>query len=196
MELKSFRSFFTKLKTKTILLLFIFALAISTTAAELQVETPTGFETDLLPFRSITYAGECPGIGFIPEQLKARFKSSSTTPAPGRKVKIMNVTEGMDDEPYPYTNRKYDKGKYSERFDMSIAKKHRTRSFSVIEGDNEFKYEVSENNAIIEQDSFTAKVVINDGGVVERNQVCTSRLECDGSGENRKCRTVRSCSCS
>ena len=101
----------------------------------------------------------------------------------------------MNNDPYPYTNRKYDKGEYSEGFDFAIGKKHHTRSFSVIEGENQFKYEIMENDRAIEQDSFTARVLITDGGVVSRNRVCQDRWECRGSGKHRVCRTVTSCSC-
>ena len=192
---KIIRAIRLKLIPKVILICFILGIGVSAIAAEFQVETPTGFETNIIPFTTVTYAGQCPGIGFIPAKLKARFKSSTTPTAPSRKVKIINVTEGMDKDPYPYTNRKYDKGEYSEGFDFAIGKKQRTRTFSVIEGENQFKYEIRENDRIIEEDSFSARVVINDGGVVSRDRVCTDHLECQGSGKHRVCNSVRSCSC-
>lgn len=78
--------------------------------------------------------GQCSGVVLSPGTLKARVTSGLTPSAAKRRVIIKNVTDGMDKDPYPYTDRSYDAGLYSEDFDFSIGDKHKTWTFSVLEG--------------------------------------------------------------
>jgi hypothetical protein len=110
---------------------------------------------------------------------------------------IKNVTDGMETNPYPYTDRGYDKGEFSEDFAFKLGNSHKTRTFSVLEGENKFLYEIKENNQVIEQGALTAEVSIKNLGTFPREQICQSRVECrdsfdchDRKGRKRSCRRV------
>ncbi|MBD0341715.1 MAG: hypothetical protein ICV61_12725, partial [Microcoleus sp. Co-bin12] len=122
------------------------------------------------------------------------------------RVMIKNVTDGMETNPYPYTDRGYDKGEFSEDFAFKLGNSHKTRTFSVLEGENKFLYEIKENNQVIEQGALTAEVSIQSLGTFPREQICQDRVECrdtsycrDSKGRKRSCRRecfpVQQCRC-
>lgn len=197
------------LKHTATLLFAALALPGSVNAAELRVRTQTGYQTNQVEFRRVEYVGQCPGTSISSGPLRGEFVSDTTPPAPGRRVIIRNVTEGMKRDPSPFTDRDYSKGQYSQSFDFGIDDRHRTRTFSVFEGENEFEYEIREKDKVIEQGSFTADVLIQDVGVFPRDAICSNELKCrnelvdcgtndDGSRRQQtreRCYTTTNCRC-
>lgn len=182
-------------------------LRAQTTPAFFRVSNASSSDINLIQFKRADYVGQCPGTGFSPNVISARFASTKTPPAPNRRVVIQNVTPGMETDPYPYTDRSYDRGELSEDFELRVSKEHKTRSFSVLEGENKFSYQIKENEQVIEEGSFTAQVSIQNLGVFSREAICEEKLECrnnsdcydrDGkrkrSGDQR-CYKTRSCHC-
>jgi hypothetical protein len=206
---KSFSALAVTLKSTAALMVAAFVLPATANAAEFRVRSQTGYQVNRIEFRRVEYVGQCPGIVVSSGALNGQFISATAPPAPGRRVKIQNVTEGMKNDPYPFTDREYDQGQYSQSFEFGIDDRHRGQAFSVLEGENEFEYEIRENNRIIEQGSFTAEVVINDVGVFPRDTICSEKLECrdenvdcgiDANGDRRirtrqRCFTTTSCTC-
>lgn len=155
-------------------------LPVSASAAQLLVENRGSYTVGAVEFKRIEYVGGCPGIAIEPNTAKARFTSDSALPAPGRRVRIRNITKGMDNQPYPYTDRQYEQGRYSEGFDLHLEYRHRNQTFSVLESENKFEYEIYEiyeDDRVIEKGSFTAVVAVSDAGTFPRERVCTRRWE-------------------
>ncbi|MCU0542206.1 MAG: hypothetical protein MUE44_08430 [Oscillatoriaceae cyanobacterium Prado104] len=128
------------------------------------VTTLSVTETDLVD------SGKCVGQFYLPslqtrtrtyeEQVagKAAFISHSTLPAPGLRVTIRNVTSGLDRDPYPYTDREYDKPPMSEGFKVDFDIQHRGSFLAVRPGNNDFSYEIKRDDTIIEIGTFTARI--------------------------------------
>ena len=166
-----------------------------TNEAQFRVKNENAFNINLIQFKRVEYIGACAGTVFSPISQSARFVSTKTPPGPKRRVIIKNVTDGMETNPYPYTNRGYDKGEFSEDFGFKLGNTHKTRTFSVLEGENKFLYEIKENNQVIEQGALTAEVSIQSLGTFPREQICEDRVECrdtsdcrDRKGRKRSCR--------
>ncbi|MEG4207032.1 hypothetical protein QUA20_24280 [Microcoleus sp. Pol7_A1] len=177
-----------------------------TNEAQFRVKNENSFNINLIQFKRTEYVGACAGTAISPDSQSARFVSSKTPPGPNRRVVIKNVTEGMETNPYPYTDRGYNKGEFSEDFGFKLGNSHKTRTFSVLEGENKFLYEIKENNQIIDQGALTAEVSIQNLGVFPRQQICEDKVECrdtsdcrDRKGRKRSCRRqcfpVQKCSC-
>jgi len=177
-----------------------------TNEAQFRVKNENSFNINLIQFKRVEYINQCPGTVISPDSQNARFVSSKTPPAPNRRVLIKNVTDGMETDPYPYTDRSYDKGEFSESFGFKLGNSHKTRTFSVLEGENKFAYEIKENNQVIEQGALTAQVSVQNLGTFPRQQICEDKLEChdtsdcrDSKGKKRSCRRecfpVQKCSC-
>ncbi|EGK90673.1 hypothetical protein D0A34_12180 [Microcoleus vaginatus PCC 9802] len=177
-----------------------------TNNAQFRVKNENTFNINLIQFKRVEYVGTCAGTVITPDSQSARFASSKTPPAPNRRVMIKNVTDGMESNPYPYTDRSYNKGEFSEDFGFKLGNSHKTRTFSVLEGENNFLYEIKENDQVIEQGSLTAQVSIQNLGTFPRQQICEDRVECrdtsdcrDRKGRKRSCRRecfpVQQCRC-
>lgn len=176
-----------------------------TDTAQFRVKNDNSFNINLIQFKRVEYVGQCPGTAFSPDSQKARFVSSKTPPGPQRRVTIKNVTDGMETDPSPYTDRSYDKGEFSEDFGFKLGNSHKTKTFSVLEGENKFVYEIKESDRVIEQGSLTAQVSIQNLGVFPRTPVCTEKLECNNSPRydskgreirgRESCYPIRNCSC-
>ena len=177
-----------------------------TNEALFRVKNENAFNINLIQFKRVEYIGACAGTVFSPDSQSARFVSRKTPPGPNRRVMIKNVTDGMETNPYPYTDRGYDKGEFSEDFGFKLGNSHKTRTFSVLEGENKFLYEIKENNQVIEQGALTAEVSIESLGTFPREQICQDRVECrdtsycrDSKGRKRSCRRecfpVQQCRC-
>ncbi|AFZ05905.1 hypothetical protein Osc7112_1374 [Oscillatoria nigro-viridis PCC 7112] len=177
-----------------------------TSEAQFRVKNENAFNINLIQFKRTEYVGSCAGTVFSPDSQSARFVSSKTPPAPNRRVVIKNVTDGMDTNPYPYTDRSYNKGEFSEDFAFKLGNSHKTRTFSVLEGENKFVYEIKENDQVIEQGTLTAEVSIQSLGTFPRQQICEDKVECrdtsdcrDSKGRKRSCRRecfpVQQCRC-
>ncbi|MBW4476648.1 MAG: hypothetical protein KME54_07180 [Tolypothrix brevis GSE-NOS-MK-07-07A] len=125
--------------------------------------------------QEIEYEGECPGKDS--RSIKAWFTSSKTPPAPKRRVIVKNVTRGLESNPYPYTDREYQKGKSSESTQIIFGTSHRGSNFIVMESENEFQYEIKENKTVIDSGSFIAVIdkeldVRRRDATVTKNSVC------------------------
>ncbi|MEG5034668.1 hypothetical protein [Microcoleus sp. AT3-D2] len=177
-----------------------------TSEAQFRVKNENAFNINLIQFKRIEYVGPCAGTVFSPDSQSARFVSSKTPPGPNRRVMIKNVTDGMETNPYPYTDRGYNKGEFSEDFGFKLGNSHKTRTFSVLEGENKFLYEIKENDQVIEQGALTAEVSIQNLGTFPRQQICQDKVECrdtsdcrDSKGKKRSCRRecfpVQQCRC-
>ena len=86
------------------------------------------------------------------------FVSSSTPPAPDLRVVIRNATRGLRCGPVPYTNRNYDKGRFSQGISIALATRHNIKYLAVLTGKNNFEYEIKRGNQVIESGSFTAEI--------------------------------------
>lgn len=178
-----------------------------TETAQFRVKNENSFNINLIQFKRTEYVGQCPGTGYSPDSQSARFVSLKTPPGPNRRVIIKNVTDGMESDPYPYTDRSYNKGEFSEDFGFKLGNKHRGKTFSVLEGVNKFTYEIKEGSRSIEEGTLTAEVSIQNLGTFPRGQVCQEKLNCQNPSNNcydrrgRKitcpqvCYPIRTCSC-
>lgn len=84
----------------------------------------------------------------------------------------------MDNTPYPFTDREYEEGQYSQGFIFDLNSKHKTRNFSVLQGENKFDYEIVEDKKVIEKGEFTAQVSIPEQETFSRSQTCSQKYEC------------------
>ncbi len=109
--------------------------------------------TALLQFN---YIGDCAGTE-TPYQ-EARFTSSKTPPAPGRRVVIRNVSRGLASDPSPYTDREYTEGRSSEATRVLFGTKHSSKYLNVLVGQNEFVYEIKEQGRVLESGTFSATI--------------------------------------
>ena len=177
-----------------------------TNEAQFRVKNENAFNINLIQFKRVEYIGTCAGTVFSPDSQSARFVSSKTPPGPNRRVMIKNVTDGMETNPYPYTDRGYDKGEFSEDFGFKLGNSHKTRTFSVLEGKNKFLYEIKENDQVIEQGALTAEVSIQSLGIFPRQPICEDKLECQDTSNffhrkgrkrswRRECFPVQKCRC-
>ncbi len=162
----------------------------------------TGLEFQESPFFNVgsitsllvtqtTYSGSCVGGSFIPsssgsvatrtevEPARARFVSSATPPASELRVIIRNITEGIDQNPSPYTNRKYNK-QLSEQFQLRLGTSHSDQYLAVREGKNNFSYEIKRNNTVIESGTFTA--TINHGTRTVNREISIPQEVCELPG--------------
>jgi len=191
---------------------FLFILAAftvsaqQTSEAQFRVKNENTFNINFIQFKRVEYVGTCPGTVISPDSQSARFVSTKTPAGPNRRVIIKNVTDGMETNPYPYTDRGYNKGEFSEDFGFKLGNSHKTRNFSVLEGENKFLYEIKENDQVIEQGALTAEVSIQNLGTFPRQQICQDQVECrdtsdcrDSKGKKRSCRRecfpVQQCRC-
>lgn len=136
------------------------------------------------------YHGECPGEK--QGNLKARFYSTATPPAPGRRVVVRNVSRGLTGDTAPFTDRDYSKGNASETTSVELATKHQLTHFSMLEGTNNLEYEIKQSDStVVERGSFTAQLS-RDEKSRTRNAICSDEKYCRDS-ENTpldKCENV------
>ena len=116
-------------------------------------------ELNQVEINETKYKGECPGYSWSSRE--ARFTSSTTPPARKRRVIVKNITRGVASDPYPYTDREYYDGRYSEGTEMSFGKRHHSKYFHVLDGDNTFEYEIKERDRVLESGVFTAVIKRN-----------------------------------
>lgn len=164
---------------------------------------PVGFivdgqsELNAASITNIEYRGECPGqkAGTVP----ARFMSATTPPAPGRRVVVRNVSLGVRDNPFPFTDRDYSQGRSSEATLMSYGTKQELRTFSVIPGVNNFEYEIRQSDRVVDKGNFQATVqfqkdVERRWADCNREQYCTNGKPLDKC-EDRNLRYRNKCTC-
>ncbi len=120
------------------------------------------------------YSGDCAGIQT--SELAASFISEKTPPAPYRRVLIRNITRGIIANPYPYTDREYDERRpSSETARTSLGSTHNGKYFNLMEGENEFEYEIKERDRVIDSGKFSAQIVKT-----------LQRVQRDAEWENKK----------
>lgn len=156
-------------------------LSLASSKAQTASSVQIGWEfsgTSELNKASITetkFIGQCSGISS--DSLSARFISSKTPPAPTRRVVVKNITRGLDSNPYPYTDREYNRSRSSEGTQMAFGTRHEEKNLTVIEGENIFEYDIKENKNVIDSGQFTAfinKVV----QIKARNAVPSTQRKC------------------
>ncbi len=103
----------------------------------------------------------------VPVEASSRFISDATPPAPGRRVIIRNVTQGLSSE--PFSDRAYDNDLGSELILLKPGRSHETKTFTVIPGQisaplqNTFRYEIRENDGtVLESSEFSLRIGISD----------------------------------
>ncbi len=164
---------------------------------------PVGFvvdgqsELNAASITDIEYRGECPGkqAGTVP----ARFMSATTPPAPGRRVVVRNVSLGVRDNPFPFTDRDYSQGRSSEATLMSYGTKQELRTFSVIPGVNNFEYEIKQGDRVIDKGNFQATIQFQQDverrwADCDREQYCKNGKSLDKC-EDRDLRYRTKCTC-
>jgi hypothetical protein len=144
------------------------------------------------------YFGDCQGTQI--SELEASFISEKTPPAPYRRVIIRNVTQGVSASPYPYTDREYDERRpSSETARTALGNTHDRRRFNLVEGNNEFEYEIKERDRVIDSGKFSAQI-LKSWQRVESNATWEQKKICKNSsvslGECGDIRFVREFKCS
>ncbi|NJR52357.1 MAG: hypothetical protein HC780_25060 [Leptolyngbyaceae cyanobacterium CSU_1_3] len=123
-------------------------------ASEIGFEFPGSRELNQAAVTEVEYDGECPGKES--PTTEAKFSSTKTPPAAGRRVTVRNVTRGVTSDPYPYTNREYHQGRSSESTRIALGAKHDGKQLRVLEGENQFEYEIKQGDRVIDSGTFTA----------------------------------------
>lgn len=127
----------------------------------------------------IVYQGDCPGEK--QGNLKARFYSTATLPAPGRRVVIRNVSRGLVGDTNPFTDRDYSQGDTSESTSVEFSTKHQLTHFSMLEGSNNLEYEIKQSDGtVIERGTFTTQLS-RDEKSRTRNAICQDEKYCRDS---------------
>jgi hypothetical protein len=178
--------------------------------AQIIVRNENSLDANLVKFKQVEYVGQCPGTVITGNLPKGRLKSSTTSPNSNRRVIIKNVTSGIENNPYPYTDRNYESGDFSERFDFGLDSRHRNQSLSVLEGENQLKYAIqqkeNENENILEEGELMVKVEIQNLGVFPRSAICEEKVTCQEGNKNshknsqhnwpgKSCYTTTRCHC-
>lgn len=108
------------------------------------------------------------GADFLsPLGIRSGFRSDTTPPAPGRRVRVWNLTDGFRSEA-PFTERDYASEVGAEPFILVPDAQHRTRWFSVIPGSedtpkqNDFRYEIVDaQGEVLESGEFSVEISLN-----------------------------------
>jgi hypothetical protein len=149
--------------------------------------------------QGVRYVGECPGGQSAMAQ--AKFISSKTQPAPGLRVIIRNSGDLIEGQA-PFTDRRYDQGKFSERLVTGLDDRHRQSFLAMQSGTNRLSYEIKRGDAIVESGNFEV-MISNETALVSRDarwvdegyDFCTDRR---GNGvcrrTERRYRSVSRCS--
>jgi hypothetical protein len=169
-------------------------------SAEILVKERGGIALNQANFNRVEYVGQCAGAAYLPSKVSAQFVSNTTPPAVGRRALIRNVTEGISSDPYPFTDREYERDRYSEGFTLQIGYNHSQQDFSVINGENQLEYEIKEANGdLVERGTITLQVSVNEQGVFPRDAICREEWQCTNERRDNRtdriCRTHRSCQC-
>ena len=144
-------------------------------------------QLNVLPIPVTEYTGECPGtdVGYK----RAWFTSSKTPPRRGLRVKIRNITRGMDPENIPYTDREYDGTNTSEETKITFGTSHTRRRFVVMDGvANRFEYEIfkKKDKSVIERGDFIVQVQ-KKVSTEERNKREVEEEYCSTGAPMRNC---------
>ena len=146
------------------------------------------------------YVGECPGEGA--GTVRARFFSGAIAPASGQRVVVRNMTRGTAGDPSPYTDRDYSQGRNSESTTIAFGTRHGIKTLNVLEGLNDFEYEIKQGDRIVDKGKFSAEFERTER-TRERRATCSEDSYCaryskDSNGDDKNCRryvTRTTCSC-
>ncbi|NJK41777.1 MAG: hypothetical protein HC934_11365 [Acaryochloridaceae cyanobacterium SU_2_1] len=161
--------------------------------AEILVDQKAGFATDKVEFHQISYTGENPGQAIFPRTVNARFTSKTALTGVGRKVIIRNVSPKIDNDPYPFVETKYRKGRYSEDFKIELGLRHRRGKLAVIPGENLLEYEVWQDKQLVQRQTLRMNVVVADGGTFARHLPQPQYIAPYPYGLDRACWDLYSC---
>ncbi|MEM8831299.1 MAG: serine protease [Cyanobacteria bacterium P01_G01_bin.19] len=164
-------------------------------------ETIGSAEINKFTIAETIYIGECPGVKL--ETQEATFFSHNTQTSPGRRVIITNVTRGLNRDPFPYTDREYERGQISEKTRIAFGSQHSRRKFVVLPGKNLFRYEIvqTEDNSdletVLEEGTFSA-VAQKKSFYVRRDKKPVEEIYCSDNDrycdkEEQKVRRVYKC---
>lgn len=154
--------------------------------------TGSGAQKNVATIIETRYVGQCPGTDYTyPE---AWFSSDTTPVGSGLRVKVQNVTPGMNQDPYPYTDRGYSSGVLSEHTFLGLDTKHRGRTFSVRVGDNSLQYTIAKGNQKVETGSFNLKVELLPR-YENRPYQCNLERRCYPTPSGVKCESYWDCRC-
>jgi len=128
-----------------------------------------------VPVTVTEYTGECPGTEESGD-IKAWFVSNILPPQPRQRVRITNVTTGMNPNRLPYTDRAYDKGNSSEPILMQFGTEHGDSRFRVQRGLNEFEYQIRQGRETVEEGRFTALFDVQTRSQVRNSQLVTQEV--------------------
>lgn len=131
------------------------------------------------------YVGDCPGSQR--GNVKAHFTSTATPPNRGLRVIITNVTRGIGGSRLPYSDRKYDKGRFSEGITVVPATRHNRSYLAVLPGKNKFEYQIKRGNTVIESGSFTAEIDVEEQ-ILEREATRSFERYCTTGDPLDKCK--------
>ena len=138
------------------------------------------------------YVGQCPGVAYsYPE---AWFTSDTTGVAPGLRVKIQNVSPGMNPNPYPYTDREYSSGVVSEHTFLGIDTRHHGQTFSVQPGDNTLQYSIAKGAQVLEAGTFSLNVELL-SRIENRPYECRWEKRCYPTPSGTRCESYLDCRC-
>lgn len=106
----------------------------------------------------VQYTGECASAPIYPA-LSASFISAKTPPARFTRVIVKNITPGVSNDPYPYTDREYDERRPSSQSTrMEFGRKHKKKSFTIVAGKNTFEYAIKQRDRLLETGTFAATI--------------------------------------
>lgn len=155
-------------------------------------DTPTGPRTDAILMENVVFTGACPGSRLEP--VRGYFFDPEMPTVEGRRVRIVNVTPGMSNDPYPYTDRQYKSGGRSEKIDFFPRSHHGQRYFSVAEGMNDFEVTYSDGGRVVEVKSFKFPVAITTR-YEGRWPVCRVENRCSAGPNGTVCYPQSICEC-
>ncbi len=96
-------------------------------------------------------------------KVKAFFASNRTLPGPGLRVVIRNQTIGGNTA--PYTDRKYDENRLSEKFFVRPGAEHHPKYLAIGKGENRFAYQIRRGEQVVEAGEFVVNVAINEQNI-------------------------------
>ena len=128
--------------------------------AEVGIETAESEDLDKITLRRIIYVGECPGVS--DQQTEGYFVDYSVPTQEGYRVKLVNYARGLSPQKPPFTDRSYESGRASDKIAFQIGTKHKSSYFAVRKGINPIKYQVTDEEDIVQSSgtfTLTANII-------------------------------------
>jgi hypothetical protein len=112
--------------------------------------------------------------------VSAWFVSDRVSTGSQRRVKIVNVTPGLQSQ--PYTDREYNNSGRSEATVIEFGDSHSDQRLRVVPGQNTFAYQITDRGRVIDQGRFRATF---DETAASRRYGCTNDRVLDTSPDNQ-----------